>query len=120
MPPSANFSATSTFKPSDNMHLALDWLRSDVNGRNLIDPKSSVVFPKLKPFWERIADIGTENATLFLQERIEASTHGFLNLFGVSVDRDLVLMAGPAALFALMLFFWLHLRQVNVTVSWDQ
>jgi hypothetical protein len=120
MPPSANFSVTSTFKPSENLHLALDWIRSDENGRNLIDPKSSVVFPKLKPFWERIADMGTENATLFLQERIEASTHGSLNLFGVSVDRDLVLMAGPAALFAFMLFFWLHLRQVNATVSWDQ
>jgi len=119
MPPAANFSVTCTFKSSDNSHLALDWLRSDENGKNLIDPRSGVVFPKLKPFWERIADMGTENATLFLQERIEASTHGSLNLFGVSVDRDLVLMAGPATLLALMLFFWLHLRQVNVAASWD-
>jgi hypothetical protein len=120
MPPAANFSVTCTFKASDNLHLALDWLRSDENGKNLIDPKSGVVFPKLKPFWERIADMGTENATLFLQERIEASTHGSLSLFGVSVDRDLVLMAGPGALFAVLLFFWLHLRQVSVAASWNQ
>jgi hypothetical protein len=119
MPPSVNFSVGCTFKQSDNLHLALDWLKSDENGKNLVDPKSGVVFPKLKPFWERIADMGTENATLFLQERIEASTHGSLSLFGVSVDRDLILLAGPAALSALMLFFLLHLRQVNTTASWD-
>jgi len=118
--PSVNFSVGCTFKPSDNLHLALDWLRSDENGKNLVDPKSGVVFPKLKPFWERIADMGTENATLFLQERIEASTQGSLSLFGVSVDRDLILLAGPAALSALMLFFWLHLRQVNTEASWDE
>jgi hypothetical protein len=120
MPPSVNFSVGCTFKPSDNLHLPLDWLKSDENGKNLVDPKSGVVFPKLKPFWERIADMGTENATLFLQERIEASTHGSLSLFGVSVDRDLVLLAGPGALSALMLFFLLHLRQVNTGASWDE
>jgi hypothetical protein len=64
--------------------------------------------------------MGTENATLFLQERIEATTHGSLSLFGVSVDRDIVLLAGPAALSALMLFFLLHLRHVNTGASWDE
>jgi hypothetical protein len=120
MPPSANMSVSCTFKPSDDLHLPLDWLKSDENGRNLVDPKSGVVFPKLRPFWERIADMGADNATLFLQERIEATTRGTLNLFGVSVDRDLILLAGPAALCALMLFFWLHLRQVNSARSWGE
>lgn len=120
MPPSANFSVSCTFKPSDNLHLALDWLKSDENGKNLVDPRSGVVFPRLKPFWERIADMGTENATLFLQERIEATTHGSLSLFGVSVDRELILLAGPAALSALMLFFLLHLRQMNTGESWGE
>jgi len=120
MPPSVNISVGCTFKPSDNLHLALDWLKSDENGKKLVDSKSGVVFPKLKPFWERIADMGTENATLFLQERIEATTHGSLSLFGVSVDRDLVLLAGPAALSALMLFFLLHLKHVNTEASWDK
>jgi hypothetical protein len=120
MPPSVNFSVSCTFKSSDNLHLALNWLKSDENGRNLVDPKSGVVFPRLKPFWERIADMGTENATLFLEERIEATTHGSLSLFGVSVDRDLILLAGPAALSALMLFLLLHLRQVNTGGSWDE
>jgi hypothetical protein len=120
MPPSANFSVSCTFKPSDNLHLALEWLKSDENGKNLVDRKSGVVFPRLKPFWERIADMGTENATLFLQERIEATTHGTLSLFGVSVDRDLILLAGPATLTALMLFFLLHLRQLNAPTSWDE
>lgn len=119
MPPSANFSVSCTFKPSDNLHLALDWLKSDENGKNLVDTKSGIVFPKLKPFWERIADMGTENATLFLQERIEATTHGSLILFGVSVDRDLTLLAGPAVLSALMLFFLLHLWQMN-TEEWGE
>lgn len=113
LPPSANFPVDCTFKPSDNLHLALDWLRSDENGKDLVDAKSGMVFPKLRPFWERIADMGADNAALFLQERIEAGTRGSLSLFGVSVDRDLVLFAGPAALLALTLFFWLHLRQVN-------
>jgi len=120
MPPSANFAVSSTFKPSDNLHLALEWLKSDENGKKLVDPKSGIVFPRLKPFWERIGDMGTENATLFLQERIEASTHGSLSLFGVSVDRDLVLLAGPAALSALMLFFLLHLKHVNTEAFWDK
>ena len=120
MPPSISFSASCTFKPSGNSHLALDWLRSDENGKKLVDPKSGVVFPKLKPFWERIADMGADNATLFLQERIEATTRGTLSLFGVSVDRDLILLAGPAALFALMLFFLLHLRHVNAPATWSK
>lgn len=120
MPPSLNFSVSCTFKPSDNLHLALDWLKSDENGKKLVDPKSGVVFPKLRPFWERIADMGTENATLFLQERIEATTHGSLSLFGVSVDRDLVLLAGPAALLALILFFLLHLKHVNAPAPWSK
>jgi hypothetical protein len=113
MPPSINISVGCIFKPSDNLHLALDWLKSDENGKELVDTRSGVVFPRLKPFWERIADMGTENATAFLQERIEATTHGSLNLFGVSVDRDLILVAGPATLLGLMLFFLLHMRQVN-------
>lgn len=119
MPPSVNFPVSCTFKASANLHLPLDWLRSDENGKALIDPKSSVVFPKLKPFWERIADMGTENATLFLQERIEATTHGSLSLFGISVDRNLILLAGPATLSALVLFFLLHLRQINRS-SWSE
>jgi hypothetical protein len=120
MPPSPNFTVGCTFKPSENLHLALDWLRSDENGKNLIDPRSGIVFPKLKPFWERVADMGANNAALFLQERIEATTRGTLNLFGVSVDRDLILLAGPAALLALMLFFLLHLRQVNAPAPWSK
>ena len=119
MPPSVNFSVGCTFQPSGNLHLALDWLKSDENGKSLVDPKSGVVFPKLKPFWERIADMGTENATLFLQERIEATTHGSLSLLGVSVDRDLILLAGPAVLSGLLLFFLLHLRHLNSSASWD-
>jgi len=120
MPPSPNFAVGCTFKASENLHLALDWLRSDENGKNLIDPRSGIVFPKLKPFWERVADMGADNAALFLQERIEATTRGTLNLFGVSVDRDLILLAGPAALLALMVFFLLHLRQVNAPASWSE
>jgi hypothetical protein len=120
MPPAANFSVGCTFKASDNLHLALDWLKSDENGKRLIDPRSGLVFPKLKPFWERIADMGAENATLFMQERIEASTRGSLSLFGVSVDRDLILFAGPAAVSSLMVFFLLHVRHVNTAARWDE
>lgn len=120
LPPSLYFTVGCTFKPSDNLHLAYDWLRSDENGKNLIDARSGIVFPKLRPFWERVADMGADNAALFLQERIEATTRGSLSLFGVSVDRDLILLAGPAALLALMLFFLLHLRQVNAPASWSK
>jgi hypothetical protein len=52
MPPSVNFSVGCTFKQSENPHFALDWLKSDEKGKNLVDPKSGVVFPKLKPFWD--------------------------------------------------------------------
>lgn len=106
---------TYTFYKSPDPHLALDWLRSEELGRDLIDPKSGELFPHLRPFWERIADMGIDNATLFLQERIEATTRGTLTLFGVSVDRDLVLWVGPAVLSSLMLFFWLHLRHLNAS-----
>lgn len=118
-PPSISFSVGCTFKPSANQHLALDWLRSDENGKYLVT-KTGQVFPKLKPFWARIADMGPDNATLFLQERIEATTRGTLSFFGVPVDRGLILIAGPAVLFGLMLFFLLHLREVNGSPSWSE
>jgi hypothetical protein len=120
LPPALNFSVSCRYKVSDSQKPVLDWLKSDENGRHLIDPASGVVFPKMRPFWERIEDLGADNAALFLQERIEASTHGSLSLFGVSVDRDLILLAGPATLLALMLYLLLHLKQVNAPETWDK
>lgn len=115
--PAITLAATGTFERSKSPHLALDWVRSQSFGHTLIDDKSGEVLPRLQPFWERIADMGIDNATLFLQERIESTTRGTLSLFGVSVDRDLVLWAGPLVLFSLMLFFWLHLRQANEALT---
>jgi hypothetical protein len=101
-----------TFKwhQTRDARLALQWLRSNGLDRQLVDSKTDVVFPHLKPFWERIGAMGIDNATMFLQERIESTTRGSLTFFGVSVDRDLVLWVGPGLCAFLLLFFWLHLR----------
>lgn len=111
--PTIQFTVTGTFEPSSKPRLALEWLHSEELGRKLVDSKSGVLFPRLRPFWERVGSMSIDNATLFLQERIESTTRGTLTFFGVSVDRVLVLWVGPAVLFSLMLYFWLHLRHVN-------
>ena len=115
--PAVHFPVACTFQRSANQQLALEWILADELGRKLVDPKSGVVFPRLKPFWERIGNMGIDNAALFLQERIEATTRGTLTFFGISVDRALVLWVGPAVLFSLMLFLWLHLRYLNASLD---
>jgi hypothetical protein len=99
--------------------LALDWLRSDVFGRQLLDQKSGRVFPNLKQFWGRVGLMNLDGATVFLEDQLESDRRGSLSLFGISVDRSLLTWVGPSLCLSLMLFFVLHLRHMPLTSAGD-
>lgn len=88
---------------------AIDWLRNDTFGRKLVDPRTGVIFPNLKTFWHQINQDNPDQATLFLQEELEANTRGTLSFFGIPVERSLAISAGPVLLFCILLFLGLHL-----------
>jgi len=89
---------------------ASDWLRNDMFGQKLIDPKTGVVFPHSKVFWHQINQDSPDQATVFLQGELAASTRGTLSFFGISVERSLAVLAGPIVTFCVLLFLVLHLR----------
>jgi hypothetical protein len=88
---------------------ALDWLRNDVFGRKLTDAKTGVVFPHLKTFWHQVNQDNVDQATVFLQEEMEANTRGTLSFFGIPVERSLAVSAGPVLSVCILLFLGLHL-----------
>lgn len=98
------FSETGTF--------ALDWLRKDTFGQRIVDSKS-VVFPHLKVFWHQVNQDNPDQATVFLQEELEANTRGTLSFFGIPVERSLAISAGPVVSFCILLFMVLHLMHLR-------
>ncbi len=95
---------------SENGHFAADWIKTDSFGHNLIDPNTGQVFPHLKQFWEKLNALNAEQATVFLQEQLEATTRGTLSFFGIPVERSLAISAGPIVSFSILLFLCLHIR----------
>jgi hypothetical protein len=86
--------------------------------------KTKAEFSKAKAFWNQIQSKPLSQAIEFLQQRKEAADKE-LSLLGLSVDRDVVLVAGPVLLLALLFFFIVHLEQAlrassdkNVEVFW--
>jgi hypothetical protein len=95
---------------SESGHFAADWLKADSFGRKVIDPKTGEVFPSLKKFWEKVNDLNVGEATVFLQEQLDSSTHGTISFFGIPVERKLAISAGPIVCFSILMFLCLHLR----------
>lgn len=102
---------------SENGPFAAAWLKTDSFGRSLIDPQRGEVFPHLKRFWQKVSGLGVNEATVFLQDQLEATTRGSLSFFGVPVERSLAISAGPLVCFSILLFFWLHLRHFRSIVG---
>jgi hypothetical protein len=109
---------TFTYSPStETGQFALEWLRNDTFGKQLIDPVSGVVFPSLKVFWHQINQDEPDQAIVFLQEESAANSRGTLSFFGIPVERSLAISAGPVVCFSILLFLCLHLRHFRSMVS---
>jgi hypothetical protein len=98
---------------SEQGHFALEWLRKDIFGRNLVDSKTGEVLPHLKVFWEKVNGLTPEAATLYLQGQLEETTRGTVSFFGIPVETRLAISASPVICFAILLFLCLHLRHVR-------
>ena len=94
---------------SESGSFPLDWLQNDTFGQKIVDAKTGTLFPHLKAFWPQINQDNPDQATVFLQEEMAANTRGTLSFFGISVERSHAVLAGPVAMFCILLFMGLHL-----------
>lgn len=94
---------------SENGSFALDWLRNDTFGRRVVDAKTGMLFPHTKVFWHEINQNTPDQAVVILQEEMSAVSRGTLSFFGISIERSLAVVAGPVAIFCILLFMGLHL-----------
>jgi hypothetical protein len=98
---------------------AKEWLTTDTFGRKLIDRKTDTIFPNLKEFWAKVNSLTAEQAIVFQEDQVESNTHGAISFFGIPVERDLAICAGPAVCFAILLFLCLHLRHIHFVGTQD-
>lgn len=91
---------------------ALSWLQSTILGKQLVDPKTRAVFPKLKElsFWRRLSLMEVAGAISYLRERLDSINAETISFFGFSVSKNLALWAGPMLCFLLEWLFFLHFR----------
>ncbi len=99
---------------SEEGHFALEWLKKDTFGRNLVDSKTGEVLPHLKLFWEKVNGLTPDQATVFLHEQLEATTRGTVSFFGIPVETRLAISASPVICFSILLFLCLHVRHVRM------
>jgi hypothetical protein len=98
----------------ENGHFALEWFKKETFGQKVLDSRTGQVFPHLKLFWEKVNGLTLQEATIFLQEQIEASTRGTLSFFGIPLERSLAILAGPVISFSILLFLCLHIRHFRI------
>jgi hypothetical protein len=94
---------------SETGSFALDWLRKDTFGQKIVDAKTGNIFPRLKTFWHQVNQDAPDQAIVFLQEEMAANARGTLSFFGIPVERSHAVLAGPVAMFCILLFMGLHL-----------
>src|SRR5215469_17903060 len=96
----------------------LDWLESFTAGKQLVDPKSKAIFPKLKNlgFWKALRFMSMNDATVYLQGKLESVNTQTVSFFGVSVNKTLSLWAGPLVCFMLEWLILRHLKKLNTEV----
>jgi len=93
---------------------AIDWLRQQPTGQGLIEtsPQIDRVFPKLKVFWKQLERMTPNEASRFLEEKLD-SARGQLSFFGISVDTAIAAWVGPGTSLLLLLFFVAHVRHLS-------
>jgi hypothetical protein len=96
---------------------AISWLRSEPLGVKLIDSSGMTVFPNLKKFWDKINSMTVDQAVVFLDEQLESSSRGTMTFFGIPVERSLAIGAGPAICLSILVFFYMHLKQLRVSAT---
>jgi hypothetical protein len=99
---------------SEEGHFAFEWLKKDTFGQKLVDSKTGEVLPYLKAFWEKVNGLTPDEATVFLHEQLEATTHGTVSFFGIPVETRLAISASPVICFSILLFLCLHVRHVRM------
>ena len=102
---------------SESGQFAEEWLKSDMFGKQLIDPKTGMVFPNLKKFWDKVNGLTADLATVYIQEQLESSKRGTLSFFGIPVERSLAISAGPIICFSIVFFLCLHVRHFRSVVG---
>jgi len=108
-PPQPGYVIVTYSIQSETGPFALDWLRKDTFGQKIVDAKTGNVFPHLKAFWHQVNQDGPDQAVVFLQEEMAANERGTLSFFGIPVERSHAVLAGPVAMFCILLFMGLHL-----------
>lgn len=94
---------------------ALDWLQSLSAGKQLVGPKSKIVFPKLKKlaFWKSLSLMDVETAASQLKGRLDSVNTETVAFFGISVNKTVALWAGPLVCFMIEWLFLLHLENLS-------
>jgi hypothetical protein len=95
---------------SESGSFTREWLKTDTFGQKLIDPMTGDIFPNLKKFWEKLNGLTADQATVFVQELLEATSRGTLSFLGIPVERSLAISAGPAFCLVILLALCLHIR----------
>ena len=100
---------------------ALDWLMSTEIGRKLVDSKFKTVFPQLKEldFWKGLRLKETDAAVSYIQAKLDSINLGTVSFFGISVNKSLVVWAGPFACFCIGWLFLLHLKRFQILAIKD-
>jgi hypothetical protein len=99
---------------SEQGHFALEWLKKDTFGQKLVDSKTGEILPHLKLFWEKVNGLTPDEAMVFLNEQLEATTRGTVSFFGIPVETRLATSASPVICFSILLFLSLHVRHVRL------
>src|SRR5205807_440524 len=76
-------------------------------GKHLVDPKSKTVFPNLKrmSFWKGLSFKDIDNATSYLQQKLDSVNTETVSFFGISVNKTVSVWAAPLACLSIEWFF---------------
>ena len=93
----------------------LDWLSETPWGQELLFTNSngeSVMFPRLRPFWEQIGTLWLEDAARYLQARAEQQQSN-VEVLGMELRTDLVAWAGPFVVLILLVYLFAQLQHLR-------
>lgn len=100
--------------------LGLEWLRQDLIGRNLIDWKTGVVFPHLKPFWNQFGiPMRADTVAAYLQQQLQSLKGGTVSFFGISINGALMVAVGPVVCFITLLYFQLVFNRFVLMANFE-
>ena len=110
----------------ENGSFALDWLRNDTFGRRVVDAKTGMLFPHESVLARNQPEHTRPSRLDFAGGDVGGLAARFL--FGISIERSLAVVAGPVAIFCILLFMgftWrisarscLRTRRFETTPGW--